>query len=115
MKINQSLNLHIVSLCLALLIACEDDEPRAATRGFANAPAVANQGATSEGANIPEGVISEIKIPVPERFKVKELFTAQGWTALDKIRQSYQYSSTEQVRIRDPFFPDIPELKGETI
>lgn len=113
--IKQNINLKVISLCLTLLFACEDDEPRAATRGFANAPAVANQGTASEGANIPEGVITEIKIPVPERFKVKELFTTQGWTSLDKIRQSYQYSSTEQVRVRDPFFPDIPELKGETI
>jgi Tfp pilus assembly protein PilP len=125
MKQKMKQNIHIPSMssiktilgfALVLIsMACEDDEPRAATRGFSNVPTAPSQNAVSEGANIPEGVIAEIKIPVPERFKVNELFTPQGWTSIEKIRQSYQYSSTEQARIRDPFFPDIPELKGETI
>jgi len=93
------------------LIGCGDDEVQTTNqRGIPahlrkkNTPSrskTSSQGA--QGTSVKPGGLDLI---IPSRMKRKELLSSAGWRSNDDIREQLD-------EMRDPFWPDIPELKDK--
>lgn len=107
---------YLLQLLLAIcsggaLFACGDDEvqttqqrgiPSHLRRTTASKTRSTSAQAAQGGRLKPGGV----DLVIPSRLKRKELLTSSGWRTSDEIRE-------QLAGMRDPFWPDIPELKDK--
>ena len=104
--------LAVCFLCLALtplsLSACGEDE--VATTQQRGIPAHMRRKSSpkstpgaAQGAKATPGALD---VTIPNRLKRKELLSSSGWRTSAEIR-------TQLEGMRDPFWPDIPELKDQ--
>lgn len=97
--------------CLTpILIACEDEVPTTQQRGIPahlmKRSSSSKSKGTTQGAQGMKMKPGGIDVVIPSRLKRKELLTASGWRSNDDIRGILDL-------MRDPFWPDIPELKDK--
>ena len=95
-----------VGLCSLSLEGCGEEAPQYSNqRGL---PAHLRRKSNSSGKKkkkVSQGQKGEY-VRIPERLKRKELFSSSGWRSTQKIRVDLN-------QLRDPFTPDMPEMKKQ--
>lgn len=100
----------LIMLCLPLMLsACGEDEVATTQQRGIPAHMLKSRGQqqSSSGGGAAQGAKAKaggFDISIPNRLKRKELLSASGWRSNADIRAQVE-------SMRDPFWPDIPELK----
>lgn len=117
-KFTLSLRWGVCCLCTLLIFACGEDESAAgpSQRGLSaaqmNRIKGGNAGSTSKtkpkGGPAQGGLATDVSnlIQIPNHLKRTELLKSGGWDDFKRIRDRVKEA-------RDPFIPDIPELKDQ--
>lgn len=101
--------------CLSLsgITACGDDEENQVQRGLTpeQLKRIQSSGGQSSSDSKAQGSVSQKidlsnLVTIPNRLKRAELLKSTGWDSFKRIRERIQQA-------RDPFWPDIPELKNQ--
>ena len=101
----------IVLLCLMgigtfNLAGCGEEAPQYSTqRGIPSHLRRKSKSSSKKKKKVSQGQRTE-QVQIPERLKRKELFTSLGWRSTQKIRGDLE-------QLRDPFTPDMPEMKKQ--
>jgi hypothetical protein len=102
-------SLLLVFCVSTLALGCEEEAPPPKSRGFASrfssVPKKANK-KTPKGPAAQGRKAGQTPLLIPERLRRKEFLHSSGWVSSLKIRGDVK-------GLRDPFIPDIPELKDQ--
>ena len=99
-------SLCLMGVCSLNLVGCGEEAPQYSNqRGIPAHLRRKSKSSSKKKKKVSQGQRTE-QIQIPERLKRKELFTSLGWRSTQKIRGDLE-------QLRDPFTPDMPEMKKQ--